>query len=318
MLKKTKFMNSPLIFRQTIKNLTLSMLFLPLLLIITACNNSSISNKTYKIGYMICNSSKETEERFLVLNKYLEKETGYRFKFYAVDTVDFEEAFKKEQFDFIHTNPVLYIILKENYGLIPIVAEKNGIHGARTFGTIIVRKDSPIKDIKDLKNKKMIFGPTFAPFGYITQLYLLMKNGIDPYKDLSIVYQPKHSFQHEKIIYGVWFGAFDAGTAPFLDLEEMDKEGKIKLEEDFRIIAKSDLLPYCTYSANKNLSAEVIDKVKKALLKLNKDTTVEINNQKLNIFKQAKIEGYEPIEDKDYDKMREILKYINFPPYQKY
>lgn len=303
-----------MIFRQDIKNLTLFFTFL--MLTITSCTTEK--NKTFKVGYMICNSPKETEDRFLALNTYLEKETGYKFKFYAIDTVDFEEAFKKENFDFIHTNPVLYIILNESYGLVPMVAEKNGIYGARTMGTIIVRKDSDIKTISDLKNRKMIFGPTFAPFGYITQLYMLLKNGIDPYKDLKSIYQPRHSFQHEKIIYGVWFGAFDAGTAPFLDLEEMDKEGKIKLEEDFRIIAKSELMPYCTFSANKKLPLDVIEKVKKALLKISKETTIEINNEKINVLKKAKIEGYEEINDKDYDKMREILKYINFPPYQKF
>lgn len=303
-----------MIFRQNIKNLTLFFIFL--MLTISSCTTEK--NKTFKVGYMICNSPKETEDRFLALNTYLEKETGYKFKFYAIDTVDFEEAFKKENFDFIHTNPVLYIILNESYGLVPMVAEKNGIYGARTMGTIIVRKDSDIKTISDLKNRKMIFGPTFAPFGYITQLYMLLKNGIDPYKDLKSIYQPRHSFQHEKIIYGVWFGAFDAGTAPFLDLEEMDKEGKIKLEEDFRIIAKSELMPYCTFSANKKLPLDVIEKVKKALLKISKETTIEINNEKINVLKKAKIEGYEEINDKDYDKMREILKYINFPPYQKF
>lgn len=303
-----------MIFRQNIKNLTLFFTFL--MLTIISCTTEK--NKTFKVGYMICNSPKETEDRFLALNTYLEKETGYKFKFYAIDTVDFEEAFKKENFDFIHTNPVLYIILNESYGLVPMVAEKNGIYGARTMGTIIVRKDSDIKTISDLKNRKMIFGPTFAPFGYITQLYMLLKNGIDPYKDLKSIYQPRHSFQHEKIIYGVWFGAFDAGTAPFLDLEEMDKEGKIKLEEDFRIIAKSELMPYCTFSANKKLPLDVIEKVKKALLKISKETTIEINNEKINVLKKAKIEGYEEINDKDYDKMREILKYINFPPYQKF
>lgn len=303
-----------MIFRQNIKNLTLFFTFL--MLTISSCTTEK--NKTFKVGYMICNSPKETEDRFLALNTYLEKETGYKFKFYAIDTVDFEEAFKKENFDFIHTNPVLYIILNESYGLVPMVAEKNGIYGARTMGTIIVRKDSDIKTISDLKNRKMIFGPTFAPFGYITQLYMLLKNGIDPYKDLKSIYQPRHSFQHEKIIYGVWFGAFDAGTAPFLDLEEMDKEGKIKLEEDFRIIAKSELMPYCTFSANKKLPLDVIEKVKKALLKISKETTIEINNEKINVLKKAKIEGYEEINDKDYDKMREILKYINFPPYQKF
>jgi len=286
-------------------------------LLISACKGN-IAGKTYKIGFMICNSEKETKERFEPLIEYLKKETGYNFVLSAIDTVDFEEMYKKEQFDFTHTNSILYIILNKEYDVNLLVAEKNGIYGSKTMGTIIVRKDSNIKSIKDLKGKKMIFGPTFAPFGYVTQFDMMVREGIDPYKDLKILYQPSHSFQHEKIIYGVWFGAYDAGSAPLLDLEEMQKEGKIKLDEDFRIIAKTEIHPYCTFGYRKGLPSEVVEKVKKALLKIDKNTTVEINGEKLNIFRASKIEGFEELSDKEYDGLREILKRINFPPYQRY
>lgn len=287
------------------------------IILIFSCQNSS-KNRVYKIAYMVCNSTKETIERFEPLNAYLEKETGYKFSLQAVDTTDFEEAYKKEKFDFTHSNPIIYIILNKEYGVKHLVAEKNGIYGSRTLGTIIVKKDSPIKSIKDLKGKKMIFGPTFAPFGYVTQLELLMRNGIDPYKDISLIYQPKHSFQHEKIVYGVWFGSYDAGAAPMLDLEEMARENKIKLEEDFNIIAKTELHPYCNFAYSPSVPEDVVKKVEKALLKINKDTTIEFKGERINLFKAAKIEGYEKLNDKDYDGLREVLKKINFPPYQSY
>lgn len=282
-----------------------------------SCKSNTIG-KTYKIGFMICNSEKETKERFEPLVEYLKRETGYNFVLYAVDTVDFEEKNKIEKFDFTHTNSILYIILNKDHDINLLVAEKNGIYGSKTMGTIIVRKDSDIKSIKDLKGKKMIFGPTFAPFGYVTQLDMMLKEGVDPYKDVKIFYQPSHSFQHEKIIYGVWFGAYDAGTAPLLDLEEMQKDGKIKLDEDFRIIAKTDIHPYCTFGYRKGLPSEVVNSVKKALLKIDKNTVVDIKGEKVNIFKASKIEGFEELSDRDYDGLREILKRLNFPPYQRY
>lgn len=289
-----------------------------LIFAVTACKGKVGDKSTYKIGFMICNSEKETKERFEPLVEYLKKETGYNFVLSAIDTVDFEEKFKKEQYDFTHTNSILYIILNKEYGVNLLLAEKNGIYGSKTMGTIIARKDSSINSIKDLKGKKMIFGPTFAPFGYVTQFEMMLREGIDPYRDLKILYQPSHSFQHEKIIYGVWFGAYDAGTAPLLDLEEMQKEGKIKLDEDFKIIAKTEIHPYCTLGYRKDLPKDLVDKVKKALLKINKDTTVEINGERINIFRAAKIEGFDELQDKDYDGLREILKKINFPPYQRY
>ncbi len=294
------------------KRLSLFLVFI----LFSACNNYT-DDRIYKIAYMVCNSKKETIERFEPLNAYLEKETGYKFSLHAVDTTDFEEAYKKEKFDFTHSNPIIYIILNKEHGVKHLVAEKNGMYGTKTLGTIIVKKDSPINSIKDLKGKKMIFGPTFAPFGYVTQLELLMRNSIDPYRDIALIYQPQHSFQHEKIIYGVWFGGFDAGAAPMLDLEEMSRENKIKME-DFRIIAKTELHPYCNFAYNPALPSDVVKKVENALLKLTKDTTVEFKGERLNIFKAAKIDGYEKLSDSDYDGLREILKKINFPPYQSY
>ncbi len=297
------------------KNIVL--LLLIVLIAMAGCKNR-ITDRTYKIGFMICNSEKETKERFEPLVEYLKKETGYNFSLEAVDTVDFEEKFKKEKYDLTHTNSILYIILNKEYGVNLLVSEKNGIYGAKTMGTIIVKKDSPINKLSDLKGKKMIFGPTFAPFGYVTQFELMMRNGIDPYRDLKILYQPSHSFQHEKIIYGVWFGAFDAGAAPLLDLEEMQVEGKIKLDEDFKIIAKTEIHPYCTFGYRKDLPEDLVKKVEQALLKLNKDSTVEIKGERVNIFRTAKIDGFDKLSDREFDGLREILKKINFPPYQVY
>lgn len=44
-------------------------------LLISACKGN-IAGKTYKIGFMICNSEKETKERFEPLIEYLKKRDG--------------------------------------------------------------------------------------------------------------------------------------------------------------------------------------------------------------------------------------------------
>jgi phosphonate transport system substrate-binding protein len=51
---------------------------------------------------------------------------------------------------------------------------------------------------------------------------------------------------------------------------------------------------------------------------LKKDTTVEIDGEVVKVLDRAQIDGYEGIEDKKYDIVREMAKRTNMPPYQKY
>jgi phosphonate transport system substrate-binding protein len=168
-----------------------------------ACQRSADkpSSRTYRIGYMICNSEQETLYRFKPLTAYLSKKLGVRFEIEAIDTTDFTKAV--ETLDFTHTNSLLYIIMHRNQGVDVLAAEKSGSLGARAKGLIITLKKSGIGHIRELKGKSMVFGPALGPTSYMAQLDLLLKNGVDPENDLSSYTIPPGTFKHEKVIYGV-------------------------------------------------------------------------------------------------------------------
>ena len=233
--------------------LLFGMLSLPL----AGCDRRPPNGPTIHIGYMNCNSAEETMQRFGPLTRYLSERLGVNFEAVPVDTQDFEGRFKAGEFTFTHTNSILYIMLKHDYDLQLIAAEKRGQFGSRTAGAIVVRRDSPIQSLRDLKGKRMIFGPQMAPTGYMAQYDLMLKAGLDPARDLAFSTIPQGSFKHEKLIYGVYLGAFDAAAAPVLDLETMTREGKIAAD-DFRILAQSEIIPYCTFGAAKTADAALV------------------------------------------------------------
>jgi phosphonate transport system substrate-binding protein len=208
-------------------------------------------------------------------------------------------------------------MLKHDYDLQLIAAEKRGQFGARTAGAIVVRRDSPIQSLQDLRGKRMIFGPQMAPTGYMAQYDLLLKAGLDPERDLGFSTIPQGSFKHEKLVYGVYLGAFDAAAAPVLDLEIMTREGKIAAD-DFRILAQSEIIPYCTFGSAKSADPALVEKFRKALLALTADTTVEIDGERRKVLASAWIDGFEALHDKDYDPVREMARRTNMPPYQVY
>jgi phosphonate transport system substrate-binding protein len=286
------------------------------LFLIASCDGEG-KRPVVKIGYMICNSEKETSERFLPMTRYLSEKTGVDFMPVLVDTQDFEKRFKAGEFALAHSNSLIYIILRERYGVELLASEKRGQFGSRTAGAIIARTGSGIRKLDDIRGKRMAFGPMMAPTGYLAEYDLMLRAGIDPEKDLGYYSIPAGSYKHEKAIYGVLFGQYDVAAAPVLDLEVMTREGKIS-SDDFVVLAQSPVVPYCTFAAAKGTDPGIVKKVRQALLELKADDSVESDGERLKVLKSAGIDGYEELLDSDYDPIRDMAKRVNMPPYQKY
>jgi phosphonate transport system substrate-binding protein len=288
-----------------------------MLSLLASCHAASTKEekKTYTIGYMICNSEQETLARFKPLTAYLSKELGVHFEAKAIDTIDFTREVDK--LDFTHSNSLLYIIMSRNHGVSILAAEKAGSLGSRAKGLIIALKKSGIRNVKDLKGKSLVFGPMLGPTSYMSQLDILLRNRIDPENDLSSYSIPPGTFKHEKVVYGVLFGKFDAGTAPLLDFERMAADGRID-RNDFTVVAEGETIPYCNFGVTQKVDDALARRFKQVLLSIKKDDTVEVNGEVVKVLERAQIEGYEDVGDKDFDVVREMAKRKNMPPYQRY
>lgn len=282
-----------------------------------SCRSGQVreEQRTYTIGYMICNSEQETLHRFEPLTAYLARKLGVRFEMKAIDTVDFTR--EAEKLDFTHTNSLLYVIMHRNHGVEILAAEKAGSLGARAKGVILASKKSGIRTVRDLKGKTMLFGPMLGPTSYMAQLDILLKNGIDPENDLASYAIPHGSYKHEKVIYGVLFGKAEAGAAPLLDFERMAGDGRIDTG-DFTIIAEGEPIPYCNFGVTQKVDDAFGKRFKRALLEIGKQDTVELDGEVLRVLDRAQVDGYEDVADRDFNGVREMAKRTNMPPYQKY
>ena len=270
---------------------------------------------TYKIGFMICNSEKETMERFVPLTAYLSKKLGVNFEPVAIDTINFTK--EMDTLDFTHTNSLLYINLHRFHGVTILAAENKGSLGRYSQGIIITRKDSGIEKIEDLKGKTMIFGPALGPTGFMSQIDLLQQAGLDPDEDLAFYTIPSGSFKHEKVAYGVLFERYDAGALPLDDLEIMAEDGRIDMD-DFNIIARAEPIAYCNFGASQKTDEAFAQKFKNTILAIDENDTVEINGEVVKVLDRAHVHGYEDITDAGFDPIREMAKRTNMPPYQKF
>jgi phosphonate transport system substrate-binding protein len=296
-----------------------------ILLLISSCNSSkpdaakqveaSKDLPTYRIGYMICNSENETNARFQPFTAYLSKQLHANFEMKAIDTT----AFIKEvdTLDFTHTNSLLYIIMNRLHGVEILATEKKDSLGSRSQGVIITLAKSDIKTVEDLKGKSMLFGPTLAPTGFMSQVDVMLQHGVDPENDLAFYSVPKGSFKHEQVVYGVLFEKYDAGALPISDVENMAADNKIAME-DFRILAKAEPIPYCNFGVTQKVDPAFAEKFKQTILAITPTTTVEYNGETVKVLSRALVDGFEDAQDKDFDVVREMAKRVNMPPYQKY
>lgn len=291
-------------------------LFATLVLILTACQGAG-DRPTMKIGYMNCNSEEETMNRFRPLTKYLSEKLNVDFQAIPVDTQDFPERFAAGEFEFTHTNSLVYVILREEQQIELLATEKRGNYGSSTAGAIISKKGSGIEKLEDIKGKRMIFGPQLAPSGFLAQYDLMLRNGIDPELDIAYYAIPNGSFKHEKVAYAVYFDQFDVAALPALDLELMTRAGKITAD-DFNILGQSPIFPYCTFGARENVDPELVKRFRQVLVDLSETDTVDYQGETLKVLASAWIDGFEALNDSDYDQLREMAKRANMPPYQEF
>ena len=287
-----------------------------LVLLVAGCQNS-VERPVMKIGYMNCNSEAETMARFKPLTKYLSDKLAIDFQTIPVDTQDFPERFAAGEFEFTHSNSLVYVIMRENQQIELVATEMRGNYGSRTAGAIIAKKGSGIESLADIKGKRMIFGPQLAPSGFLAQYDLLLREGIDPEQDIAYYAIPSGSFKHEKVVYAVYFGDYDVAAAPALDLELMTKDGKITAD-DFVILGQSPIFPYCTFGARNDLDPELIKRFQQAWVNLTENDTVDYQGETLKVLASAWIDGFEALQDSDYDYIREMAKRANMPPYQEF
>jgi len=269
----------------------------------------------YRIGYMICNSPEETLVRFRPLTAYLAEKLGVRLEAVAIDTIDFTKRI--DEVDFTHSNSLLYIILHRLHGVEIVAGEKAGTLGVKSQGAIVALKKSNIRTLQDLKGKTMLFGPMYAPTTYLTQLFLLLENNIDPEEDLAFYSIPAGSFKHEKVIYGVLFGKADAGAFPMLDFERMVRAGKISAE-DFTVIATGPPIVYCNFGVTQKIDQALAKKFQEVLLGITNETTVAIDGEVVKVLERAQVDGYEVLQDDDFTMVRDMARRTGMPPYQEF
>lgn len=238
---------------------------------------------------------------FSPLAEYLSREIGEKVTLVIPKDFDtFKEMVLSGKVDMAFANPLHYIQLKKADPSIELLAISTEKDGTKFRGIIMARKDSGIEKITDLKGKRISSVEKTATVGYVFQMLTMHRAGLDVHKDfIKLPFAKKHS----NVAMAVFNKAADAGC---IREEDLSKMKDIIDVSQIRIIAYTDFVPNWPLISTKRVDKAKAQKVKAALLKLRPNTAAAIR-----VTGAAKITGFAPVRDQDYDQFRQAVKKIN-------
>jgi phosphonate transport system substrate-binding protein len=199
--------------------------------------------------------------------------------------------------DIAFAGPSEYLILKHRAKAIPIISVKR-----KNYHSIfIVRRDSNIKTLAELKGKKIAMRKVGSTSGHIAPISLLMEAGLDPKTDFQKVMLDNKGGKALKT------GEVDAWTVSS-DRYQNILESEGLSEQDFKIIFKGGQLPSDIFVARSKLTSSLIETLRSQMLK-HQDKLIQ---SMLISPANRKYVGSQMLtaNDADYNMIREVYKQI--------
>jgi len=232
------------------------------------------------------------------LAKMIQDKTGYVIEAnVGTDFAAVREAMGAGKAHIGWLNTFNYVLAHEKYGVdVALVTVRYGSTSYK--GQIIVRADSGINSLQDLKGKVMCWVDPNSTSGYIVPRILLKANGIDPDKDFAKTIE---AGSHNNVVTQVYNGECDAG-ATYVDARSSVEKDIPDVKEKVVVLETTSDIPNDNVSFIKEFPQDMREKIVNALLEI---ANTEEGKQALNQL--YSIEGLEPADDSFYDGFRAML-----------
>jgi len=198
-------------------------------------------------------------QKYQPLLDYLSENTPYSYE--LVLKKNYEDAVNavgKGAVDIALFGPLTYLEAHAKFGIACVLKPK-GIDGTATYKSVIItKKSSNISRLSELKGKTVAFSASKSTSGNLMPRYLLANTGIH----LSELGKYVNFDYHDSVVKAILNGQYDAGAV-------RDSIAKKYIQLGLNVIATSDAIPIGPLVISKNLPANAVDDIKKALLALN-------------------------------------------------
>lgn len=199
-------------------------------------------------------------ERYTPLAEYLSKRVGVNIRLKVLTRYgNIVDNFASSGMDGAFFGSFTYALAHIKLG-VEVLARPEALDGSSTYhGLIIVRKDSGIRHVKNMKGKRMAFVDKATTAGFLYPLAYLMRHGVTDYK--TYFTEAYFTGTHEAAIYDVLNKKADVGALKNTIFERLAK-ADTRIGRELVVLEKSADVPENALAARRDLGASV----KRALL----------------------------------------------------
>jgi phosphonate transport system substrate-binding protein len=249
-----------------------------------------------RFGFDLRSSPQEDARQYLPFLDYLEQKTGYRFelRFTPADR-DIIDELGKGEVQLAALGATSYLNARKKYGAIILARGLNKQGHAEYQSAIVVGANSSIKRLEDLRGKRIAFGNINSTQGHLIPRIIFAEKGIELEQFASYSY----TGTHRNCVKAVVSGLADACGMQDTMAKDMEAHG------DIRILHVSRYFPSSGIAVNRNVKAEVQEKIRHALLEF--DPVKHDSNGLYNWDKTEMPLGFADAEDADYEDLHNWL-----------
>lgn len=257
---------------------TLSIWLLLTVLLTTGCDEGRIEAPRTKggdatpvlhIGLIPERNLFKQLDHYQPLAEYLGRKTGVTIKLKPLTRYgNIIENFVSAGLDAAFFGSFTYTLAHARLG-VKVIARPLSDTGSSTYhGLIMVRRDSGIRTIEDMRGKSFAFVDKATTAGYLLPLAYFKRNGVDDYK--SFLRETYFAGTHEDVILDVLNKRVDIGAAKNTVFDELAQKDK-RLLDELLILERSADVPENGLALSEALPENIRAAIKATLLNMHND-----------------------------------------------
>lgn len=216
---------------------------------------ASGADKPYEIGVFPYLPLAKIQELYAPMATDFEAKLGRQVRLSSkAEYATFEEELSKETYDIAFVQPFDYVGAHDKHGYLPLARR-----GEDLEALIVVRHNSPLKTIKDLKGKTVANPPVGAAVSHLTNM-ALQDAGINPKTGVKRDYGKNHFTCMQSVL----IGAADACGTAEQALLHFEKEKQMTTR--FRVLHKTARIPHALFVVHKRVPKKDRDTLLKTIL----------------------------------------------------
>ena len=273
------------ILKSGVRRIFRSCIALPILVGLLFSKPILASEPELVFGIVPQQSATELARLWIPLIQEVATRTGIRLTFRtAPDIPTFEERLKQGEYDLAYMNPYHYTVFSKSPGYRAFAKEKD----RRLIGIIVIAKNSPITDIKQLAGKVVAFP---APAAFAASILPRAE-----FSRLDIPIETRYVMSHDSVYRGVAQGAFAAGGGINRTLEAMDPA----VSSQLKVLTTTPSYVSHAFAAHPRVSSGTLAKVFAGLSSLDADDVGR------NLLRPLSMKGIEAASNRDWDEIRRL------------